>query len=213
MTAIDDARSRLRDRKRKPAKPREPWSAPGLGDFLHAQRVLSYDATLTHCGVIGLTAWPDRIEVWARRTINPATPRLGYLATWDKAMELRRELEGIERDLGHGAHCVVEAPPVGGGFRTESSLIAGLQVVSARPPGSWTAMVPTHVSAVLLGKPGVRSEERKRLIRAAVIALVPEASGRDWNEHQRDALATGLTWLYDEARRRPQPPWLERESR
>jgi len=55
----------------------------------------------------------------------------------------------------------------------------------------------THVSAVLLGDARVRSAERKVAIREAVIRLCPEAAGRRWNEHIRDALATGLTYLHD----------------
>lgn len=206
MTAIDDARDQLRGRKK--IRQEEPWRFPVLDDFFQSLRVLAFDATLSHCGWTGLTAWHDRIEVWAKGTIHTSTQRQGYLGTWDKATELQRELMKLDRDCGYGAHIVVEAPSVGGGNRTESSLIAGLLVSMLRPEGGCTAVSATRVSAVLLGDPRVKSEDRKKRIREAVIALVPGAAGRDWDEHKRDGLATGLTWLHDERQRRPQTPYL-----
>jgi hypothetical protein len=208
--AVEDARTRLRGRR----KPEEPqWRFPEYGDFYQSQRVLVFDATLSNCGWAGMTAWHDRIEVWARGTVRPVTQRQSYLGTWDKATELSRELRLIDRDCGYGAHVVVEAPSVGGGSRTESSLIAGLLVTMLRPEGGCDAVSATHVSAVLLGDPRVRSAERKKQIREAVCRLVPEAAGRTWNEHERDAVATGLTWLHDEALRRPQRPYWTGDQR
>src|SRR5205823_1464066 len=113
-----------------------------------------------------------------------------------------RTLRGeVDRLLSHWCatlplDVVVEAPSVGGGSRTESSLIAGM-LVWAELPGGCPAISATHVSAVLLGDPRVRSAERKKRIRAAVIGYCPGAAGRDWNEHERDALATGLAHLWD----------------
>lgn len=207
---VDDARSRLRDRRKAPVV---QWHFPEHGNFYQALRVLAFDATLSHCGWAGMTAWDDRIDVWAKGTIHPETQRLSYLGTWDKAMALHRELGLIDRDCGYGAHIVVEAPSVGGGSRTESSLIAGLLVTMLRPEGGCDAVSATHVSAVLLGDHSVRSAERKKLIRSAVIRLVPEAAGRNWNEHERDAVATGMTWLHDEALRRPQRPYWIGDAR
>ena len=206
MSVVEDARAQLRSRR----KPRgeEPWRPPSWSDFYQSVRVLAFDATLSHCGWAGITAWDDRIEVWARGTVNTSTQRQSYLGTWDRAAELHRELGLIDNSCGYGARIVVEAPSVGGGSRTESSLIAGLLVTMLRPEGGCTAVSATHVSAVLLGDPRVRSAERKKQVRSAVVRLIPEAAGRDWNEHQRDAVATGLTWLYDEARRRPQLPYF-----
>ena len=64
-------------------------------------------------------------------------------------------------------------------------------------PGKCAVVSPTHVSAVLLGDPKIRSEQRKPAIKAAVARYVPETAGRDWNEHERDGLSVGLTRLYD----------------
>jgi hypothetical protein len=205
MTTTEQYREQIRARRRKPEAPQ--WHFPRIGEFYQSLRVLVFDATLTNCGWAGMTAWHDRIDVWAKGTVRPVTQRLSYLGTWDKAAELHHQLALIDRDFGYGAHVVVEAPSVGGGSRTESSLIAGLLVAMLRPAGGWDAVSATHVSAVLLGDHSVRSAERKPRIREAVIRLVPEAAGRDWNEHERDAVATGATWLYDEALRRPQQPY------
>jgi hypothetical protein len=53
------------------------------------------------------------------------------------------------------------------------------------------------VSAVLLGDPKTKSEDRKAAIKEAVCRYIPEAAGRTWNEHTRDALSVGLTRLFD----------------
>jgi hypothetical protein len=141
-----------------------------------------------------------KVLVNGRGTIKPKTDQTGYLSTWDKAALLRRELEQVIGKwtgmAGPKPHIVVEAPSVGGGARTESSLIAG-GLVWMLSPGPVTAVSATHVSAVLLNQPRIRSEDRKRAIKNAVIRLCPEAAGRTWDEHQRDAVATGLTYLHD----------------
>lgn len=197
MTAIDDARSQLRERK----KPRqeEPWHFPEPDEFRQDRHVLAFDAALTNCGWTFFMVRSGVVIVIAKGTIRPQTSLTGYLGTWDKAEQLQAEIAGtISRFslMAYGqCELVVEAPSVGGGSRTESSLIAGMLVRLGRP---WCRVISaTHVSAVLLGDPRVRSAERKKLIRSAVIRLCPEAAGRTWNEHERDALATGLTCLHD----------------
>ena len=90
----------------------------------------------------------------------------------------------------------VEAPSVGGGYRTESSLVAGLTVYRLAPR-KCVPVSATHVSAVLLGDPRIESKKRKGAIKEAVARYAPETAGRDWNEHERDALSVGLTRLYD----------------
>ena len=196
MTAIDDAQARLRARKRKPAA--EPWQPPRLADFAPGRYVLPFDATLTNCGWVVFSISAGALVVIAKGTIRPARQHDGFLGTWEKARTLRGEVDRlITRWCARlPLDVIVEAPSVGGGSRTESSLIAGM-LVWAEMPGGCPAISATHVSAVLLGDPKVRSAERKKRIRAAVIGYCPQASGRDWNEHERDALATGLAYLWD----------------
>lgn len=198
MSAVEELRGRIRARRRAPE---EPWRPPVIGDFLHGLPVLAFDATLSHCGWARLEVSPSGVKIWAKGTVNPQTSQLSYLGTWDKARELHARLGEIDLAFGEEAQLVVEAPSVGGGSRTESSLIAGLMVSMMRPAGICRPVSATHVSAVLLGDPRVHSAERKRRIGRVVTGFVPEAAGRGWNQDQRDAVATGLTYLHDQARR------------
>jgi hypothetical protein len=200
MTVIDEARDRLRSRRT--VQEAQPWQFPGIHDFLHYRRVLVFDATLTHIGWVLMEALPAGIRPIDKGIINLETDAAGYLGTWDKARQLRRALNSPAfGSCADGADAiVVEAPSVGGGHRTESSLIAGLTIMLQweSRERDFCSVSATHVSAVLLGDARVRSAERKKLIRAAVIRLYPPARDRDWNEHIRDAFATGAVYLYDE---------------
>jgi hypothetical protein len=200
VSILDDVRGELRER---PAPHGEPWRFPVLGDFAPGVWVLAFDATLSHTGWVLFWVTPTRIMISYKGIINPVTGLTGYRATWDKARHLKAALDTVILQHGAGSvHRVVEAPSVGGGNRTESSLIAGLLVYLDWPRGCHDISA-THVSAVLLGDPRVRSAERKKLIRQAVIALCPAAAESGWNEHIRDALATGLTYLHDLKRGTP----------
>jgi hypothetical protein len=207
-TVVDSARDRLRARRAAPAAP--PWRFPAIGDFYQALPVLAFDATLSHCGWVLLEV-QDRVIVHARGCINPRTQRRSYLETWDKAHQLQSEIDWILK-YRETVHRVVEAPSVAGGNRTESSLIAGMMIWMNNPQLCDTVSA-THVSAVLLGDPRVRSADRKKQVRDAVIRLIPGAAGRGWNEHIRDAAATGLTYLHDEALRTPQRPYRTGDPR
>jgi hypothetical protein len=147
VTVIDDARSRLQGRK-QPAKG-EPWRFPLLDDFAQGVQVLAFDATLSHTGWILFEVVPARILVRYAGIINPLTELTGYRATWDKARHLKAGLDSvILQHGGGGVHRVVEAPSVGGGSRTESSLIAGM-LVWLDWPRACHDISATHVSAVV----------------------------------------------------------------
>lgn len=197
--AVDQARTQLRGRRGLRIEA-EPWHPPVLAD-LAPGRVLAFDATLSHCGWVLMEATEASFRVWDRGTINPATDQTSYLETWHKARQLAPQLDRLFVTQGCDAEIVVEAPLASSmGSRTESSLIAGM-LVWMHAPARTAVVSATRVSKVLLGDHQVRSAERKKAIRAAVIALVPGCAGRDWNEHMRDALATGLTYLLDKSRR------------
>jgi hypothetical protein len=198
----DRMRAQLQDgREALVRKSPPPWRFPELGDFRHHQRVLAFDATLTNCGWTAFTVTPERVMIDGKGTIRPETAETGYLGTWDKARLLQWGIKGLTLtylcESITPCDLVVEAPSVGGGSRTESSLVAGM-LVWMESPVRCAVVSATHVSAVLLGDPRCRSAERKKRIRAAVIRLCPEAAGRGWNEHERDSLATGLVHLHDE---------------
>ena len=199
MTALaEDLRAQLRGRRKRPAP--EPWKPPQVADFTFGEYVLAFDATLSHTGWVVLGCDGREIVVLGHGAINPATEMTGYRGTWDKAIRLLLGVTEVMRQTEDTPlHVVVEAPSVGGGHRTESSLIAGLIVLMAY--GNVTDVSASHVSAVLLGDARMRSEQRKKLIREAVIRLIPETAGRGWNEHMRDAAATALTYIRDHNRK------------
>lgn len=198
-TVTEAARTRLRAaRASAPAKP--PWHPPSWDDFLPGRVITAFDASLLNTGWVAIRAWLRGVDVIGHGTIRPKTDAKGYMATWERA----RLLEEALRDealvnayiRSDEALMAVEAPSVGGGHRTESSLVAGL-MVWRQAPAKCARVSATHVSAVLLGDPKVKSEERKGAVKLAVARYVPESAGRDWNEHERDALSVGLTRLYD----------------
>lgn len=198
MTGVDHLRGQLQARRKAPAAP--AWHPPQLSDFQPYTTVLAFDATLSHCGWVLMTAGLERIEIHDKGTINISTELTSYLGTWEKARQLKERLGRIYVCAsGRTNRIALEAPLAAGvGSRSESSLIAGMLVVMRHEKTHHVQVVSaSHVSAVLLGDHKVKSAERKKRIRAEVIRLIPEAAGRSWNEHERDGAATGLTDLYD----------------
>lgn len=199
-SVLDDSRAALRARTEKAqAAVPEPWHFPDLSEFRRDQYVLAFDATLTNCGWVVFAVILGQVTVIDKGTVRPKTAEVGYLATWDKADRLRCEVESLIarwQQVDSRMLLVVEAPSVGGGSRTESSLIAGMLVWSGRR-AECAVVSATHVSAVLLGDPRMKSAPRKKAVKGAAGRLYPPSAGRDWNEHERDSLATGLVHLYD----------------
>jgi hypothetical protein len=204
MLTAGETRERLRVgaaafRKREAMRP--PWHPPAVTDFAEDRRVLSFDASLANVGWVVFIVSGGKVLVEAHGTIRPSDRgEKGYMGTWQRALSLQEglwEAGLITRYVKDpDVLLAVEAPIVGSGHRTESSLVAGM-TVWLTAASRFAVISPTHVSAVLLGDPKIRSTERKPAIRAAVIRYVPEAAGRNWNEHERDSLSVGLTRLFD----------------
>lgn len=198
MTVIDDSRARLRETRRA-APQRPPWHPPALEDFLPGVSIAAFDASLVNTGWVVLRKWLGGFDVFGHGTIRPKARATGYMATWERARLLEEALHdtlAMSFIRQEGNLMAVEAPSVGGGHRTESSLVAGLTVWRLAP-ARCEAVSATHVSSVLLGDPRIRSTERKPAIKAAVCRYVPQAAGRGWTEHERDALSVALTRLFD----------------
>jgi hypothetical protein len=190
-----EVRASLRARRTAPAKP--PWEPPALSVLACGIRILAFDASLANVGWVLFSACHG-ITVERHGTIHPRQQADGYLGTWQRAKDLRFEL--WSQELTQHMHNpeilkAVEAPVVGAGHRKESSLMAGAQVWMECD--ACAVISATHVSAVLLGDPKILSRDRKPAVKAAVLRYVPEAQGRGWDEHQRDALSVGLTRLFD----------------
>lgn len=194
---IEGARSQIRA-SRKPAPQRPAWKPLELSGLRLYLPVLAFDASLANTGWVVMFAMEDRVHVQCHGTIRPQSPDDGYMGTWRRAAELRDALLASSAFLAHRRTrglIAVEAPPVGAGYRKESSLVAGFMVYQTFP--GVAVVSPTHVSAVLLGDPRIRSGERKKRIKDEVCRLIPEAAGRDWNEHERDAASVGFVMLHD----------------
>jgi Holliday junction resolvasome RuvABC endonuclease subunit len=202
VTAVRDpeaVRRRIRQTLARTARP--DWQPPQLSDFGYYRTVLAFDAALRNTGWVILVSTPSRgISVIDHGTIRMTTLETSYLATWDLAVSLKQEVcQVMRRQLAPVDDVVAEAPSVGGGHRTESSLVAGLQVwQEAREHGK--PLIPVaadHASSVLCGN---RSHDKKE-IAAAVARYVPGSAKRDWTEHERDAAAVALAYLYDRVHR------------
>lgn len=204
MSLVDEARTQLQARAKPSAgTPASSWSFPDIyDDLLGRHKVLAFDGTLTNCGWVVMEVSKGKIAVLDKGTLKPRTHRTGYHETWDKAGILERMLNQphLVSYLRQADGIVAESPAVRGS-RIESSLIAGLLVMLwCRDYADFCDVSATHVSKVLLGESRVLSAERKKRIREAVIRLYPDAA-TGWNEHERDALATGAVHLYDLKRR------------
>jgi hypothetical protein len=194
----ETARSRLRATRR--AAPQRPaWHPPGITDFAWERRVMAFDASLANVGWVVMIIQGGAPVIEGHGTIRPRQDDDGYMGTWQRARDLHRQLWGQGLVLRYmyddDVLKAVEAPVVGAGHRKESSLIAGMMVWMESSPIE--VISATHVSAVLLGDARIRSGERKPAVKKAVAALVPEAAGRGWNEHERDSLSIGFTALWD----------------
>ena len=200
MTA-ERVREKLRSvpRMAMPAKPK--WAVPKLSDFAVDARVLCWDGALLHTGWIcmQLRSKPGGPElcVFGHDTINQSNPGSGYLGTLMMAEHLNDRIAAVFRQFYlHGTWILIEAPAVVG-HRVESSMIAGLQVwqqTQARLLPAYRELINAeHVSQVLCGN----IHHDKAEITQAVLRYIPECTGRGWSQHQRDAAAVGLTFLYD----------------
>jgi hypothetical protein len=175
-----------------------PWAM----HFCKNIMVSAFDPSLLHAGFVRL-CWPagnDAPLVLDHATINLATPLKGFMATWDLAEQLDRSITGLfERTIGESSWIAIEGPPVGGGDlrRRESALIAGSVIyrVAVSRRCSFSPLQPRHISKVLTGTD--KPLDRKKEIAEAVARYIPDSVNRSWSEHQRDAAAVALTFLYD----------------
>lgn len=205
VNAVDELRARVTAAaltKGKPKRaPKKVWAAPKLEDFANGL-VCAFDQTFTNTGWAILRKDDDWVQVLDKGTIRePPVPGLkGFEDTLQRAEWMCERIKPIpEKALTYAKHdesCVfVHEIPAVQGMRIESSLLGALgvrQAVTAlRDPYKRVAVGNQHMKAVML-PPEMRHE--KRFITTAVNRYTDT---RGWNEHTRDALALGLTYLYD----------------
>lgn len=182
----------------KKPEPAPEWTPPTLEDFATGLRVQAFDQTLMSTGYVQveIDEWTDTVavKVWAKDTFRPKKDPLlrSFAEKFDLQYQLRQKVKGTLTLTDRVVH---EMPAVHG-WETESSLLAGsaiwdatLDLQDVRP----VMVSKNHVGAVLCND----KDAKKPQIKAALVRYLPEVAERSWNEHNRDALAIALTYLYD----------------
>lgn len=199
MTTLEQMREQMRETKPISSKA-EKWRAPVfLGS---GTKVLAFDQTLRNTGYVLLVDELEGPVIKLSGMIQPEGDSRGsFIDTYARGLHLFesvRELLGSIVDLVD--EVVIEMPPVGRAFRSESSLIAG-QMIFAAVKKSWS-VEPILVSNLSMKSKLLSPKERstkptKSDVKRAVESYVERPSGR-WNEHVVDATALGLTRLIKE---------------
>lgn len=172
------------------SRSRKDWSFPTT--YAEGVSILSVDQTLSKAGWVFFWMGLDgRPVVHERGMIKPVTVETSFLGTYSKTLQVERELELIVASLPV-AGLVFEMPAVGG-YRVESSLMAGYACLAvARRRGlRYRIMSAQHARVVMCG-PGKGNDKS-----AMQQAMKPYCEGSRWNEHQRDALGNGMTHLHE----------------
>lgn len=181
-----------------PARKREPLSPEDIKEWSTQCQVLAFDQTLSHCGMALVSAQGGvplvRFAGELRPQVDPALT--SFERTYAKALALRGLLREPEPVTAMAcADIIVYEMPAVGGYRTESSLLAGYVVRQfAHESGLPVAMVSNTSMRALIAP----VSEGKAPIARAIDALVPEGRryARSWNEHVRDAVGLALTHLH-----------------
>lgn len=198
-SALEEMRESVREKAAKGPKARKKvWTPPDPARFRHGY-VLSFDQTLTHTGYTVVQS--DYSGLWVRMgdVVDVTTNRKGFEETYHKAEQLAPRLAGLCA-MGSFVDSIVHEMPSVQGYRTESSLIAGLlirQAASQTARGVPVVAVSNMSMRALLNAPEDRHE--KKHVRIAVEALIPKEhrTTRRWNEHVHDAVGLALTHLYE----------------
>lgn len=180
---------------RKPVKIKPAWVRPELADLAHDVPILALDQSLSSTGwaelrVTSLVPGDHRLEVHAHGTLKTSSPYLGHVGTLAQMRHLTSALD----DLVHltkfpWRRVICEQPPITG-FRKESSLLAAAAVELA-VSGTQVMVQAQHAKYTFTGD----KNATKATVKKALAYYLPEITTRDWNEHSRDAVLLGLTYL------------------
>lgn len=188
-------RSRAAGRKRKPKV--ERTYPPELSEFEQDVRVLAFDQTLTKTAWVMTEVVHNGVHVWAKGMLKQRTERTGFMETYDKAAQLREAAWELLRRFQSGSllrpDVIVAECPAVGGYRIESSLMAGFVLYETFGAERVNWVNAQHVKSVLGGP----TCKEKADLKPVLAQLRPDSGTREWNEDQRDALANGLGYLWD----------------
>lgn len=200
MDALAQMRESVREKAARGPKPRKKvWTPPDPARFRHGS-LFSLDQTLSHTGYALVRSDHQGVAVLIGDVLDVKTDRKGFEETYHKAEQLAPRLNGLLMTAAMmGVDAIVHEMPSVQGYRTESSLIAGLLVRQAAKDharGTPVRAVSNQAMKALLCPPDKRDE--KRYVKEAVNALIPNwmRTTRRWNEHVHDAVALALTDLY-----------------
>lgn len=179
----------LEEYRRKVERRQGSWSPPT--EFKQHFQIMSWDQTLSKTGWVSF--WMDGTKpvVTDRGMFRPESLRDSFMGHYDRVRKLRDMfLTALQVHTVEGV--VLEMPPVGG-YRIESSLLAGFAAVDALTQYGMPMrlMSAQHARLVLCG-PGKGNDK------SAMQAYVKTRSeGSRWNEDQRDALGNGMAHLHE----------------
>jgi hypothetical protein len=186
---------------------RTAFRPPTLDQFAHAT-VQAYDQSLANTGVVTIKSNEVGLHLLFTAMVRPPQDVLEITSTsgnYARADSIRAGVAQHRTGFASGADAVVyERPPVKG-MRTESILLAGLQVHQAT--GGKAVMVDNrHAKKLLLGRAGskenpVTKAHVKEMVEAYLTPPRDQGKNMPWNEHTRDACMLALAWLLDEKQR------------
>lgn len=182
---------------------KENYRPPRPEDFRHS-RILAFDQTLSNCGWAILDTKGLGPRVSACGVIKPPAferGEKGFEATFVKSMYIARDIRTLLEELdGQFEEAVAELPAVMG-YRTESSLVAGVTIIQKLDELGYEmpVFIPRQRAAAILA--GDRRAS-KAVCKGVVEDLIEDRrpKGSPWNEHVHDAVFAGLMHLY----RRPE---------
>lgn len=186
-----------------PLKTRKGWTPPvAPGDFAFGL-IQAYDQSLNNTGVVLLNSNSLGIHLLAAAMIRPpedVAALKSHEGSYARALHLYRQVVRARTGYAASAQATVcERPPVHG-RRAESILLAGNEIHRATMGSGGVTMVDNrHAKSVICGAAGTRDNPvTKAHVKAAVERYVlPSGTATPWNEHIRDAILLGLTYLYD----------------
>lgn len=200
-----EASSQPRARKSK-----KEWVAPVDEDF-GSGSVLAFDPSLTNTGWVMLVRPPlaGRVVALFTGVCSPPATDLGSdaMTLW-RAHEVGKLVyDVVDRYGRERVQGIAHEMPTTTGRRIESSLLGSREV--QRAAYELAASIPLtgiyvrHVHAVLLppeqrGRAHTKAHTKDAVLRYVDLSMLPK--GARLNEHVYDAMAVGLTHLYDRKR-------------
>jgi hypothetical protein len=184
-------RERVQAAVKRPSR-KKVWEPPSIEDFARRRTILAFDQSLTNTGWVRFYVHRSRLVVLDRGTLKIAVASKGHTSTMDKADILKRRLEASRGGWSYDL-VVGEVTPVVG-YRLESSLMAGYVLRQVFPD---VHFVSRQAALALLLPPDKRFEKKhSNEVKERYVSYADNQAPGRWNEHERDALMLGLTWLY-----------------